>query len=77
MVCTCEILAGRGVFFGQVKYVVIKIAFSKGGVMLQYAPVKFWLGRGSSWSTQICRRSEICLIWGGPPILHTKRRHTD
>ena len=44
-----------GGLFGQVKYVVIKIAFSKGGVMLQYAPVKIWLGKGSSWSTQICR----------------------
>ena len=34
MVCTCEILAGEGgVFFGQVKSVVIKISFSKGGVM--------------------------------------------
>ena len=33
-----------GVLFGQVKSVVIKISFSKGGVMLQYAHMKFWLG---------------------------------
>ena len=39
--------------FGQVKYIVIKIAFSKEGVTLQYAPVKFWPG-GSFWSSQIC-----------------------
>ena len=32
MVCTCEILVGGGLF-GQVKCVVIKISFSKGGVM--------------------------------------------
>ena len=32
MVCTSEILAG-GCLFGQVKSVVIKISFSKGGVM--------------------------------------------
>ena len=31
MVCTCEILAGGGPF-GQVKSVVIKMSFSKGGV---------------------------------------------
>ena len=31
MVCTCEILPEGGLF-GQVKYVVIKISFSKGGV---------------------------------------------
>ena len=43
MVCTCEILA-RGDLFGQVKYVVIKIFFSKGSVTLRYAPVKFWSG---------------------------------
>ena len=41
MVCTCEILAGQGGLFGQVKSVVIKISFSKGDVMLWYAPVKF------------------------------------
>ena len=44
MVSTCEILAGQGGLFGQVKYVVIKSSFSKGGVMLWYAPVNFWLG---------------------------------
>ena len=38
-----EILT-RGESFAQVKSVVIKISFSKGGVMLQYAPMKFWLG---------------------------------
>ena len=43
MVCTCEILA-RGGLFGQVKCVVIKISFNKGGVMLWFVPVKFWLG---------------------------------
>ena len=31
MVCTCKILA-RGSLFGQVRSVVIKISFSKGGV---------------------------------------------
>ena len=31
MVCTCEILAGGGLF-GQVKSVVFKISVSKGGV---------------------------------------------
>ena len=46
MVCTCEILAGGGGLFGQVKYVVIKIFFSKGGVTLWCAPVKFWRGGG-------------------------------
>ena len=40
MVCTYEILTVGGLF-GQVKYVVIKIFFSKGGVTLWYAPVKF------------------------------------
>ena len=35
-----------GGLFGQVKYVVMKIFFSKGGVMLWYAPVKFQLGGG-------------------------------
>ena len=39
MICTCEILAGG--IFGQVKSVVIKISFNKGGVMLQFAPMKF------------------------------------
>ena len=38
--CTHEILAG-GVKVGQVKSVVEKIAFSKGGVALQFAPIKF------------------------------------
>ena len=34
MVCTCEILTGGGgSLFGQVNSVVIKISFSKGGVM--------------------------------------------
>ena len=41
MVRTCEILAGGGGLFGQVKSVVIKISFSKGGVMWWYTPVKF------------------------------------
>ena len=41
MKCICKILAG-GVLFGQVKSVVEKIAFSKGGVVaLQFAPIKF------------------------------------
>ena len=40
MVYTCEILA-RGGLFGHVKYVVIKIFFSK-GVTLWYTSVKFW-----------------------------------
>ena len=40
-VSTCEILVGVGGLFGQVKYVVIKISFSKGGVT---SPVKFWQG---------------------------------
>ena len=31
MACSCEILAGG--LFGQVKSIVIKISFSKGGVM--------------------------------------------
>ena len=34
----------QGGLFGQVKYAVIKIFFSKGGVTLQYAPMKFWWG---------------------------------
>ena len=34
MVSTCEILVGVGGLFGQVKSVVIKISFSKGGVHL-------------------------------------------
>ena len=38
MVCTCEILVGGGGLFGQVKSVVIKISFSKGGVT---SPVNF------------------------------------
>ena len=41
MECIRENLAGEGGLFGQVKSVVIKISFSKGGVMLQYAPMKF------------------------------------
>ena len=51
MVCTCEILAGVSLF-GQVKSAIIKISFNKGGVTLQFAPIKF--GRGSFWSSQIC-----------------------
>ena len=40
--CTCEILVGGGGIFGHVKSVVKKkIAFSKGGVALQFAPIKF------------------------------------
>ena len=37
MVCTCEILAGGGLF-GQVKSAVIKISFSNGW----NTSVKFW-----------------------------------
>ena len=40
MKCIREILVG-GVKVGQVKSVVEKIAFSKGGVVLQFAPIKF------------------------------------
>ena len=42
MVCTCEILAGEGGgLFDQVKSVVIKNSVNKGGVTLQFAPIKF------------------------------------
>ena len=58
--CTCEVLAG-GVKVGQVKSVVKKIAFSKGGVALQFAPIKFWLG-GSFWSSQICSPKKLPLV---------------
>ena len=37
---------GGGVKVGQVKSVVKKIAFSKEGVALQFAPIKFWPGGG-------------------------------
>ena len=46
MKCICKILVGGGGLFGQVKSVVKKIAFSKGGVALQFAPIKFKLGGG-------------------------------
>ena len=39
MKCIRKILAGS--LFGQVKSVVEKIAFSKWGVALQFAPIKF------------------------------------
>ena len=44
MECISEILVKGWSLFGQVKYVVMKIFFSKGGVTLWYAPVKFQLG---------------------------------
>ena len=80
MVCTHEILVvvvvGGGGLYGQIKSVVIKISFSKGGVTLWNASVKFWWGRGSTTSSQICIDLKypltqcnmmecICEIWGG------------
>ena len=35
---------GGGGIFGQIKFVVEKIAFSKGGVALQFAPKKILTG---------------------------------
>ena len=51
----------EGGIFGQVKSVVKKIAFSKGGVALQFAPIKFWPG-GSFWSNQTCSQKKLPLV---------------
>ena len=58
--CTSEILTGGGVKVGQVKSVVIKKFFSR-GVMLQFAPIKFWLG-GLFWSSQIYSWKKLPLV---------------
>ena len=58
--CTREILVG-GVKVGQVKSVVIKKIFSR-GVTLQFAPIKFWMGGGVFWSSQICSQKKLPLV---------------
>ena len=66
---------GEGGLFGQVKSVVIKISFNKGGVTL-VCTCEIW--GGSSWSSQICRRQNF-LYWAGGLILvytHSHARQT-
>ena len=74
MVCTHEILTGGGGLVGQVKFVVIKIFFSR-GVTLRYAPVKFWPGEVNLVKSNLYR-SEISFIrGGGVPQFYTQKTH--
>ena len=62
MKCIREILVWGGQSWSSQICSQKKIAFSKGGVALQFAPIKFWPGGGSTTSSQICSQKKLPLV---------------